>query len=335
MSLRHSRALSFTLLFLASFQCVAALKYQFTSEIVGFDFLEAFSAQNISDPTHGRVNYVDAATAQSQNLTFASADTFLLRADATTVLSANGTGEAKFRSIDVKAANNDRGHNVDLTFSTCPKDVGEVDILEGVNDQGPNQSTLHTNAGCTVPLPSPARPQTGTAVLNNCDVAATGNSGCGVKSADPHSYGPAFNANGGGWYAAEINPAHIRVWFWPRNASLPKDVAGEYGYADVVDTSGWGSQRRSSLLQRARFRQNSDPRISSSTLPSVTAAATGQANQPFTPRLDAHRPVSVRELELVRLGFLIFSIDFVDNNPLALSEAYFEFNSLRTFDLVA
>jgi len=24
---------------------------------------------------------------------------------------------------------------------------GEIDILEGVNDQGPNQSTLHTNSG--------------------------------------------------------------------------------------------------------------------------------------------------------------------------------------------
>lgn len=24
---------------------------------------------------------------------------------------------------------------------------GEIDILEGINDQGPNQSTLHTNKG--------------------------------------------------------------------------------------------------------------------------------------------------------------------------------------------
>lgn len=28
---------------------------------------------------------------------------------------------------------------------------GEVDILEGVNDQGPNAVTLHTTAGCTMP----------------------------------------------------------------------------------------------------------------------------------------------------------------------------------------
>jgi beta-glucanase (GH16 family) len=29
---------------------------------------------------------------------------------------------------------------------------GEVDIVEGVNDQSPNQSTLHTSAGCTMPI---------------------------------------------------------------------------------------------------------------------------------------------------------------------------------------
>jgi beta-glucanase (GH16 family) len=28
---------------------------------------------------------------------------------------------------------------------------GEVDIVEGVNDQTPNQSTLHTSPGCTMP----------------------------------------------------------------------------------------------------------------------------------------------------------------------------------------
>lgn len=28
---------------------------------------------------------------------------------------------------------------------------GEVDVVEGVNDVVPNQSTLHTSAGCTMP----------------------------------------------------------------------------------------------------------------------------------------------------------------------------------------
>jgi hypothetical protein len=36
---------------------------------------------------------------------------------------------------------------------------GEVDIVEGVNDQAPNRATLHTGPGCT--MPSSGRDQTG------------------------------------------------------------------------------------------------------------------------------------------------------------------------------
>ena len=35
---------------------------------------------------------------------------------------------------------------------------------------------------------------------DNCDSAATGNQGCGVRSNDQASYGPNFNNIGGGWY---------------------------------------------------------------------------------------------------------------------------------------
>lgn len=36
-------------------------------------------------------------------------------------------------------------------------------------------------------------------VGDNCDVAVTNNAGCGVKVSQANSYGPEFNANGGGW----------------------------------------------------------------------------------------------------------------------------------------
>jgi hypothetical protein len=41
---------------------------------------------------------------------------------------------------------------------------GEVDVLEGVNDEGPNLSSLHTNYGCTMP-PVDQRPMSGGYVL--------------------------------------------------------------------------------------------------------------------------------------------------------------------------
>ncbi|KAG5651997.1 hypothetical protein H0H81_006649 [Sphagnurus paluster] len=74
-----------------------AATYGLSDNIVGSSFLTAFNFQAIADPTHGRVNYVDKATAQSQNLTFASSDTFILRADFKTKLSASGPGRNSVR----------------------------------------------------------------------------------------------------------------------------------------------------------------------------------------------------------------------------------------------
>jgi hypothetical protein len=92
-----------------------AATYQVTDTIVGGGFNSAFSYIAEADPTHGRVyvssrldipkavpddinrNYVDAGTAAAQNLTFASSDSFILRADHTTVLNPNGAGRNSVR----------------------------------------------------------------------------------------------------------------------------------------------------------------------------------------------------------------------------------------------
>ena len=80
---------------------------------------------------------------------------------------------------------------------------------------------------------------TGTPTGDNCDVDATGNSGCGVTSNDASSYGPTFNAAGGGFYAMERSDAGVKVWFWSRNSgSIPSDVLNG---ATSVDTDNWGT----------------------------------------------------------------------------------------------
>ncbi|KAG6826862.1 hypothetical protein H0H92_014120 [Tricholoma furcatifolium] len=153
-------------------------------------------------------NYVDAATAKSENLTFASENHFILRADYKKVLKASGPG----------------------------RDSGEIDILEGVNDQGPNQATLHTGSGCTMPS---TRDESGTPVQNNCYAKANNNAGCGVKFSDAQSYGPTFNENGGGWFAMERTTTYIKVWFWSRTATdVPSDVSNG---DNSVDTGNWGT----------------------------------------------------------------------------------------------
>ena len=87
--------------------------------------------------------------------------------------------------------------------------------LEGVNDVSPNAMTLHTSTGCTMPA---QRAQTGTSAQLDCDVAVNGNTGCNVKAPTSNSYGPAFNAAGGGFYVMERTNQAIKVWFWTRNA---------------------------------------------------------------------------------------------------------------------
>lgn len=92
-----------------------AAVYQNTENIVGAGFYNSFNFEAIPDPTSGRVrvatallislrthfilprNYVDQATATSANLTFASGDKFVLRADDTTVLDPSGAGRNSVR----------------------------------------------------------------------------------------------------------------------------------------------------------------------------------------------------------------------------------------------
>lgn len=76
-------------------------------------------------------------------------------------------------------------------------------------------------------------------VQTDCDVNANGNAGCGVKSADSKSYGPAFNSNKGGYYALERTSSFVKVWFWERgDGSIPSDVSSG---GTSVDTDSWGT----------------------------------------------------------------------------------------------
>ena len=91
--------------------------YSLADTIIGEDFYSSFEWQTIPDPTKGRVyvnqnkvlsclfsdrNYVDQKTSKSANLTFASSDSFVLRADHTTVLKPSGPGRDSVRIRTVK-----------------------------------------------------------------------------------------------------------------------------------------------------------------------------------------------------------------------------------------
>ncbi|GJJ06564.1 hypothetical protein Clacol_000757 [Clathrus columnatus] len=212
--------------------------YSLSDNIVGSDFLSTFTHQAIADPTHGRVNYLSQADALAKNITYANGNTFIMRADDTTVLSASGPGRNAVRI----QSNAQYTTHVVVTWPAAWEvgdnwpNNGEVDIVEGVNGVAPNAATLHTSSGCTMPS---STTQTGITTGTDCNAADNGNAGCGVQCNKANSFAAGFNGAGGGWYAMERTNSAIKVWFWSRtDSTVPSDVKNG---ASTVNTSNWGT----------------------------------------------------------------------------------------------
>jgi len=106
--------------------------------------------------------------------------------------------------------------------------VEKIDIIEGVNKQSVDQSTLHTNDGCNMNNDNQDM-YTGHMVNKNC----LGNQGCGI-TASANSYGAPFNNGRGGVFVTEWTNNFIRMYYFPRN-NIPADVS-----RGDPNPSGWG-----------------------------------------------------------------------------------------------
>ncbi|KAK2461180.1 hypothetical protein APHAL10511_006707 [Amanita phalloides] len=281
----------------------------------GQGFLDAFEYQSIEDPTHGRVNYVDSETAAREKLTYVSGGHFIMRADSTKRLNPNGPGRDSVRLQSRKQYTTSvmvfNIYHMPVGCGTWPAVwtnganwpyQGEIDILEGANDVGPNQVTLHTGPGCTMPA---SRHETGYPAGDNCD-SVNSNYGCGVKLSDPRSFSHDFNRNGGGWYVVERTSDFIKVWFWSRS-SAPSDVKnGE----SQVDTDHWGAPG-------AYF-------------PS-TSCSIAREFGPHNIMLDLTFCGDLAGNAYRDSGCPLTCVDFVNNNPAAFHDAYFDFEWLKIY----
>jgi len=111
---------------------------------------------------------------------------------------------------------------------------GEIDVLEGINVDQKDQSTLHTSRGCEL---QSGYHGTGTATNHpNCTSDGKDNTGCGIVGA-PGSFGSSFNNNRGGVYAMVWDHQQIRVWFFHRNA-IPSDLGAG---STTANPSNWGN----------------------------------------------------------------------------------------------
>jgi hypothetical protein len=92
--------------------------------------------------------------------------------------------------------------------------------LEGVHNNENNQITWHTGPGCNL---TPNDNFTGTVVGTDCDVTSGSNAGCAITDWSHASYGPYFDAQGGGVYVMKWDDEGIAVWNFYRDA-IPQDI---------------------------------------------------------------------------------------------------------------
>ncbi|KZP11625.1 glycoside hydrolase family 16 protein [Athelia psychrophila] len=318
--------------------------YHLADTFIGHDFINGFNWETFDDPTHGRVNFVDQPTALSSNLSFASSDSFVMRADSTQVVAPASRGRDSIR-ITSHNAYNDSMIVLDLAHmpegcATWPAfwtisqggpwpNGGEIDIIEGVNLQPSNLVSLHTTGNCSM---GQQRSQTGSAAFSislrlyndpplpcrytvspNCDASLNNNQGCGTQFTAPNSFGSSFNQAGGGWYVMQKSATEgINVWFWSRNDhTVPAAVHTNNDM--VYPDSTWGSP--------------------GATFPSDTCD--------YASHFNAHQII----FDLTLCGDWAGSVfpssgcgsgtctDFVNNNPSAFLDAFWEVNALRVYTL--
>lgn len=100
---------------------------------------------------------------------------------------------------------------------------GEIDIIEGVNEQSRNKPAFHVGVDCRIT----GAGQTGKLTTSNCyvyDPNQPTNAGCGAEDLQESSYGRKFNEAGGGVYAMDWTSNAVRVWFFSRS-KIPSDVS--------------------------------------------------------------------------------------------------------------
>ncbi|MCJ1465840.1 hypothetical protein MMC07_004459 [Pseudocyphellaria aurata] len=240
----------------ATFVYYAVAEYTVSADFNSDNFLTAFDFFTDADPTQGFVTYLGAQPAVNSKIIGVAPthkNATYLGVDSTNSFD---TGRPSLRLTSKGTFNHglfifDIAHmpggqcgvwpSIWAVGPDWPKG-GEIDILEGVNDQTTNAMTLHTSANCSVD----ADGFSGNLTTPNCDIKAPGqpaNSGCAISSYNPQSYGVGLNANGGAVYAMEWTSNAITIWFFPRD-KIPADVAHSITPGDTdpgsPDPTKWG-----------------------------------------------------------------------------------------------
>lgn len=218
----------------------------------GDDFFNDWTFEVGADPTGGNVIYQSQSDAQSKGLAYVNPcdNSLVLAVDSTSTVAAGGQ-RASVRIISEKSY--DGGLFIfDASFmpvgcSTWPSFWtvgpnwpmgGEIDIVEGVNNQATNQMTLHTgtNQTCINEQTNGTQQFTGQILGTNCHSAKHADSGCGIEDTDTRSFGYGFNNAEGGVFALLWDDSTgMSMWHFAR-VDIPADLI-----AQMPKPSTWGT----------------------------------------------------------------------------------------------
>lgn len=230
--------------------------YSISQDYTGRAFFEGFKFFTGPDPTSGHVKYIDMTDANNSGIAgFMNGghakDAVYLGVDA---MNESPQGRRSTRVESTKTFNNgliivDIVHMPGGICGTWPAfwmvgpnwpADGEIDIIEGVNDQQSNKMAAHTGPGMAI---TKNEKYSGELLTPNCDVNAPGqpnNAGCLISDNDTNTYGAGFNKNGGGVFATELNSKGINIWFFPRD-KIPADITA----GKPSPCNNWGTPRGS------------------------------------------------------------------------------------------
>ncbi|KAG0709420.1 glycoside hydrolase family 16 protein [Suillus ampliporus] len=218
----------------------------------GEDFFNDWDFFTGVDPTGGNVAYQSKSNAQSKGLAYVDDcdNSTVLAVDSTSTVAAGGQRDS-VRITSQKSYNGGLfvidASNMPVGCSTWPSFwtvgpnwplAGEIDIIEGVNNQDTNQMTLHsgTSEMCTLEKSSGTDKFVGQVLGTSCYSTETADAGCAIADTDTSSFGYGFNnAEGGVFALLWDNSAGMSMWHFARS-DIPADLT-----AQNPTPSTWGT----------------------------------------------------------------------------------------------
>jgi hypothetical protein len=104
--------------------------------------------------------------------------------------------------------------------------AGEIDIIEGTNEDTYNTWSVHTGNGLNCTVPKDRKALEGMEFTGNeASLLCDGAMGCNVKDPGTKSFGAGLNGVRGGYYVTRRDARGVSFWYWPHNAgAIPESI---------------------------------------------------------------------------------------------------------------